>query len=391
MSLINQMLQDLDARRASLENGAGATQEIRSLPPQRKPSPLSGLMLATVIALLCGAGLWWWSAAPASRSASAPSTAPMHPAPPPSAPASPAPVPAAHPPPSSTPTAPVQDTPTAASSETPGPGLERPAAASPCRPASSEAAKAASAPSAEQALPMRKEAPKPRSPERRESGLRVETALRAVPASAGTAGEDDARIEKKARLSTPRERAENEYRRAIAMVNQGRVQEALAVLRGALSEEPAHTASRLALFELLVEQRRLDEAQALMQESLTRNPLQPQLAAKLARLQLERDDAGGAEATLSHAAAAAADNAEFRAFRAAVLQRLTFHRDAVREYQAALRLAPRAGVWWMGLGISLEAEGKAGEAREAFQRARATGALTPELTVFVEQRLRQLQ
>jgi MSHA biogenesis protein MshN len=42
----------------------------------------------------------------------------------------------------------------------------------------------------------------------------------------------------------------------------------------------------------------------------------------------------------------------------------------------------------MGLGISLEAEGRPAEAREAFQRARATGALSVELDRFVEQKLR---
>jgi MSHA biogenesis protein MshN len=45
----------------------------------------------------------------------------------------------------------------------------------------------------------------------------------------------------------------------------------------------------------------------------------------------------------------------------------------------------------MGLGISLEADGRGAEAREAFQRARSSGALSAELDRFVEQKLRQLQ
>ncbi len=193
------------------------------------------------------------------------------------------------------------------------------------------------------------------------------------------------------RMTTQREQAENEYRRALGFVNQGRIQEGMAVLSGALAADPGHDASRLALFALLVEQQRHVEAQSLMEEALARNPLQPQLAAKLARLQLERGDATGARETLRRAAEAATDNAEFRAFHAAVLQRLTLHKEAVAEYQAALRLAPQAGVWWMGLGISLEADGRGAEAREAYQRARASGALSAELDRFVGQKLRQLQ
>ena len=238
---------------------------------------------------------------------------------------------------------------------------------------------------------MRKETAPPRKPAENRSSLKVATSLDKVPPAETRAADDDARIEKKVRMSTPRERAENEYRRALGLVNQGRTQEGMAVLRGALSEDAAHAGARLALFSLLVEQQRFEDAQAILEETLARDPAQPQMASRLARLKLTRGDARGAEETLSRAAPAAADNPEYRALHAAVLQRLTFHKQAVAEYQAALRLVPQAGVWWMGLGISLEADGRPAEARDAFQRARATGALTPELTEFVEQRLKRLQ
>lgn len=205
------------------------------------------------------------------------------------------------------------------------------------------------------------------------------------------AGDEGVRIEKKMRASTARERAENEYRRALGLVNQGRVQESIAVLRAALSEDAGHAGSRLALFGLLLEQQRIEEAQALLEETLARDPAQPQMASRLARLKLSRGDARGANETLGKAAASAQSNPEYRALHAAVLQRLTLHKDAVTEFQAALRLAPQAGVWWMGLGISLEADGRGAEAREAFQRARSSGALSAELDRFVEQKLRQLQ
>lgn len=55
-----------------------------------------------------------------------------------------------------------------------------------------------------------------------------------MPASA--AATDETRIEKKVRMSSPRERAENEYRRALGLLNQGRVQDGIAP-RGALSED----------------------------------------------------------------------------------------------------------------------------------------------------------
>jgi MSHA biogenesis protein MshN len=211
-----------------------------------------------------------------------------------------------------------------------------------------------------------------------------------VPAAMPSArtGEGPPSIEKQVRLQTPHDRAENEYRKAAGLLNQGRLNEAIAGFRAALQEEPAHANARLTLFGVLVEQKKLDEAQALLQEGLSLNPAQPQLALRLARIQVERGDLRGAAETLQKSSPAASANAEYRGFHAAVLQRLNRHKEAAEEYRAALRLAPQAGVWWMGLGISLEADGRSTEARDAFQRAKASGALSAELERFVEQKLR---
>ena len=74
-----------------------------------------------------------------------------------------------------------------------------------------------------------------------------------------------------------------------------------------------------------------------------------------------------------------------------MLQRQSRHREAVEQYQAALRLAPQSGVWQMGMGISLQALGRNAEAQDAFRRAKSSNTLSAELQGFVDQRLRQLQ
>ena len=66
------------------------------------------------------------------------------------------------------------------------------------------------------------------------------------------------------------------------------------------------------------------------------------------------------------------------------------HREAAEHYQVALRTAPQNGVWWMGLGIALQAEKRSLEAAGAFQKALDSGTLSGELQGFVERKLKQL-
>jgi MSHA biogenesis protein MshN len=113
-------------------------------------------------------------------------------------------------------------------------------------------------------------------------------------------------------------------------------------------------------------------------------------AMREARALAQRGEASAAMELLKQYSAAGGGNAEYHGLHAAVLQRLTLHAEAVDEYRAALRLAPSASVWWLGLGISLEALGRAREAREAFERARG-GGLSAELAAFAEQRIGALR
>lgn len=107
---------------------------------------------------------------------------------------------------------------------------------------------------------------------------------------------------------------------------------------------------------------------------------------KEARALAQRGELKAAADLLKAHAAAGASLAEYRGLHAAVLQRLTLHEAAVDEYRAALRLAPENAVWWMGLALSLEAQGRGREARSAYERARA-GRLDAELAAFVDQKL----
>ena len=84
------------------------------------------------------------------------------------------------------------------------------------------------------------------------------------------------------------ERAENEFRKATVLLNQGRVAEAMDGYRLTLQQDGGHVAARQALVGLLLENRRIDEAQQLLQEGLSLNPDRSAYAVLLARIQVER-------------------------------------------------------------------------------------------------------
>jgi MSHA biogenesis protein MshN len=223
-------------------------------------------------------------------------------------------------------------------------------------------------------------------------GKSAKTTSAAMLAAARAAARDDAPPKGKrgaqGRQETGAQRAEGEYRRALASLQEGRMTETVAALEQALKYEPTHEAARQTLVGLLIEANRNDEAMRQLQLGLTLDPRQPAMAMLLARLQIERG--GNGIDTLMRTLPYAGNDADYHAFLAAALARQQRHREAAEQYQQAVRAVPSNGVWWMGLGISLQAEKRNGEALDAFQRARASGGLSQELQGFVERRIQQL-
>jgi len=188
--------------------------------------------------------------------------------------------------------------------------------------------------------------------------------------------------------ANPRQEAENEYRRALGLVQEGRVTAGINGLEQTLRIFPRHDAARQTLIGLLLENRRQDEAMQQLEQGLALDAGQTAMAMTLARLQIERN--GPALQTLQRSLPHAQDNADYQGFIGALLQREQRHKEAIEHYTSALRMHPKNGIWWMGLGISLQADQRLPEAKVAFQKAKASGSLEGELLNFVDKKLQQL-
>jgi MSHA biogenesis protein MshN len=372
MSVINQMLMDLDRRSASGEERNRIPDHVRALPgfAEARGQKLPLFISAAVILLgLLGGGLWWWQDRLPGKSQSVAII--------PGAPVDPetaeriarrmslelAQVPAVEEPPADA-TAPAGISAQSVIVSEPPPWAS---------------------PRGEQ--PVSRSAPPEDAPPQRVANPPAPAVAPPAKPVASAAAPLTA-IDKRLREQTPRQRAEAEYSRGAAALNQGRTAEARSGFEAALQIDPTYHAARQAFAGVLLDARQQDEAMRVLQEGQQIAPAQFGFAMMLARLQVERGELDAGVQTLSRSAEYAGNNADYSAFYAGLLQRQQKHAEAVEFFDRALRLRPNAGVWLLGMGMSLDVLGRGAEAQEAFRRAKASGNLPSDLQAYVDQRLR---
>jgi MSHA biogenesis protein MshN len=282
VSLINQMLRDLDKRQATTLERGGLAAQVRAL-PQEKRFPWASV-IPVVLGLGVGAaGLWFALAAPSpiSNAVSAPATQPL--STPVAALALP---PLVVPMPNDSPAPPVVETYKAPATESLQMDFKLSQAPVRVEPASPATSPAPAAPPVPVAAP-------------------------------GPAAQIDKRP-----VTPPVDTAEGDYRKALAAYRQGRPNEALEGFEAALRLDARHVSARQALLSLLMEQRRWPEARTVAAEGLAAVPAQPGWAMILARLQVEQGQVAEAEQTMANYAAHGARSPEYQAFHGLLLEKL---------------------------------------------------------------------
>ena len=393
MSIINRMLQDLDRRQGTADPDATlAMARVRTVPAARRDREwFWRIIAALMVVALAWVGWIAWQLQPrdpivTEQAFRAAENAQRRPT-------SVADAKAAEPKPA--PEAQKPAAPQASETLKLAPGIEtpirepapKPAAKEGPKPATKEVSKAASREAAAPALapPAKLESDKPLA-------APGQKAVDAAPGKSPAALAQGApKVEKRDRVRTPEERAEMEFRRGAALLNQGRAGEAEESFAGAIAGHPAHEAARQALVALHLEQRRIDEARRLLQEGLAVNPANTRFAGVLARIFVERKDYGAALDVIGSTRAAGEGDATLQALRGTVLERMGRHGEASEAFRISLRIAPQSTSSWVGLGIALDAQGKRAEAAEAFRRAVALGPADSPLAQFASERLKALE
>lgn len=376
MSVINQMLRDLDARQATDQERAGLPPRLRTLPPNSLGRPAAWRLLLVaiaVIALAAGVAIGVFFVSPSDR--------PVAPVPPP--PATPAVAPPV------TPAPPVANEPARTEGGADLGEMKHSTLLSLAQPPTpTEAPPAAKTEKTPALIEKQPVTPRPTRPTSPPATVAATEAPRPVAAEPTPVIAAEAQIDKRSSGGQARDMAEGEYRKGIQAVKRGEAAAALPQLQRALELDPLHAKARQTLLSVLVGAKQWTDAQRVAQAGLALEPAQTGWATILARLQFEQGDIAAALETLTRHAAHAGGDADYQGLFAYLLQKEQRFAEAAQHFQTALSLRPQEGRWWFGLGIALESAGRGNEARDAYLKAREAGNLPPDMASTIEQKLR---
>ncbi|MCG7201396.1 tetratricopeptide repeat protein [Marinobacter pelagius] len=177
-------------------------------------------------------------------------------------------------------------------------------------------------------------------------------------------------------------------RELASLLRQGRSRDAAERLRSLLAEQPAPV-SRATLARALLVEGQPEIALAWLPASEVMTV--PELRLLRARALLATGELDGAVTVLRSQIPPLQGHIEYRVTLATLLQQAGESGEAAEQWTALLTTDDSRAAWWVGLGISLESQGKAASAQRAYAQAAALPGLSPSLADYVRERLKQLQ
>jgi MSHA biogenesis protein MshN len=191
-------------------------------------------------------------------------------------------------------------------------------------------------------------------------------------------------IVKKVVVLSPENEAQQLFDDAQALRRTGKIDAAIGKYRQALERNPGMLNARIQLARLMQESGQADAALSLLKTGYDQQPdtglaiAEGRLLAELGR----RDEALNWLAR-GREGLRPADHA----LMGALLSQSQRHEDAVKAYQRALVADPNQGGWLLGLGLALESLGRNEEAQMAYRNALEHGEFKSDVANFLRQKL----
>jgi tetratricopeptide (TPR) repeat protein len=207
--------------------------------------------------------------------------------------------------------------------------------------------------------------------------------MQRAPAVSVLAEAEPAVVKKMSEL-TPEGEAQQYFDEAQLLRRAGKTDAAIVKYRLALDRNPGMRRARLQLARLLQESGQAEAASSLLKAGYDRQP-DPDLAIAIGRLMADqgrRDDA------LTWLARGRENlRPADQALMGALLSQASRYAEAVQAYQLALAADPGQGGWSLGLGLALESLGRVSEAKEAYRNALDRGTFKPEVVKYLRNKI----
>lgn len=187
----------------------------------------------------------------------------------------------------------------------------------------------------------------------------------------------------------PEQEVNVQIQRAVDQEQKGRLNEALGILRQVLNTSPQSEDARQLLAAYLFESKQEQEAVAVLQSGIKQFPGQIGLSKSLAKWQMARGQSEAVLQTLKPAANLFIQDAEVQWMLAMAYQQTGQHAAALPHFERAITLRPGHAPWIVAYAISLQAAGQPAQALQQLQQAYNL-PLSDRLSEFVGQRIRQL-
>ncbi|WP_411166576.1 putative PEP-CTERM system TPR-repeat lipoprotein [Aeromonas sp. DSM 116730] len=179
-------------------------------------------------------------------------------------------------------------------------------------------------------------------------------------------------------------------RKATTAMAKGQMREAQDNYYQVLVHDPHNQGAREQLAGLLYGEGRLAEASQVLEEGLRLDPAQADLRLLLARVAISGGDRQKALDWLTGYQPDLAANLDYYATWAGLAQELGQPAQASELYVKLLRQQPDQGRWWLGLGVAEDGQGHRQRALDAYGNAQLHGNLGEASTRWLEQRIAEL-
>lgn len=200
-------------------------------------------------------------------------------------------------------------------------------------------------------------------------------------------------VQRNAAIKTPAAQSLilQKYQIALDEAKLGKLQQAIANLSALLEVDPEYQDARTTLAALLMDKGNRPQASKIINEGLNIFPGYAPFVELKARLLTQDGKIQQALNLLQSAVPPITDNPDYHALIAALYERSNKDLFAIRTYQKLLALDPHNGSWWFGLAVSYDKVGKTRDATTAYERAMSEGHLNSASLAYLQKRLESLQ